>query len=287
MIETRSYASGKSGGTSLTGSPESTPTPTRPPNTAIPFAARIKRIDTNAPWQWLAKGWADLRRARFISVPFAFLFTLIGYGVTYSLHIADKYYLIWPFIAGFVLVAPVVAVGLYEISRKLENGDPISFAIALGAWRRAPGRIFGAGLALTFFLIIWVRTAALLYVINFPYQMLTLPNLLNQTFFSVDGLTFLAVGTLIGGIFAVFAFLLSAVSLPMMVGERADFLPALLTSIFAVSLNPRAMLLWACIIVVVTAVGLATAFVGLAVTLPLIGHATWHAYRDVVLPKED
>lgn len=252
----------------------------------LPFASRIRKIDTNEPWKWLALGWADLRRARFTSIIYAFVFVIAGHGLTIGLYFTDKYYLIWPFMAGFVLVAPVFAVGLYEISRKLELGERISFTTALGAWRVAPGRIFGAGLALTFFLIIWVRTAALLYVINFPYQMLTIPNLLNQTFFSLDGLTFLIVGTVIGGIFAVFAYLLSAVSLPMMLGERADFLPALFISFLAVTLNPRAMILWAIIIVVVTAVGMATAFIGLAITLPLIGHASWHAYRSVVLPKE-
>jgi len=251
----------------------------------IPFAARIRPIDTNAPWQWLASGWADLIRARFVSIPYALVFVLIGYAVTGGLYLAGMYYLIWPFVAGFLLVAPAFAVGFYEISRRLENDEPISIGAALGAWRIAPGRIFGAGLALTFFLIIWVRTAALLYVINFPHQMLTIPNLVNQTFFSLDGLTFFAVGTFIGGVFSVFAFLMTAVSLPMMVGERADFLPALLTSLFAVTRNPKAMVLWSVIIVTVTTIGLATAFIGLAITLPLIGHATWHAYRTVVLPE--
>ena len=263
--------------------------PTEPEATGskgVTFASRIRMIDTNAPWQWLALGWADLTRARFISIPYAFIFVVLGYTVTIGLYLTDLYYLIWPFIAGFILVAPIFTVGLYEVSRKLEVGEPISFTTAIGAWRCAPGRIFGAGLALMFFLIIWVRTAALLYVINFPYQMLNIPNLLNQTFFSFDGLAFLTVGTFIGALFAVFAFLMSAISLPMMIGERADFLPALLTSFFAVTLNPRAMMLWAAIIVIVTAVGMATAFIGLAITLPLIGHATWHAYRSLVLPKD-
>ncbi len=249
------------------------------------FAARIRKIDTNAPWQWLALGWADLRRARFISVFYALVFVVAGYVVTAGLYLTEHHYLIWPFMAGFVLIAPVFAVGFYEISRKLEAGESISLATAFGAWRCAPGRVFGAGLALTFFLILWIRTAALLYVLNFPYQMLNIPNLLNQTFFSPDGLVFLAVGTCFGAVFASFAYLMSAVSLPMMIGERAGFVPALITSFFSVTLNPRAMMLWAAIIVVVTAVGMATAFLGLAITLPLIGHATWHAYRSVVLPK--
>jgi uncharacterized membrane protein len=250
------------------------------------FASRVRKIDTNAPWQWLALGWADLIQARSISLPYALAFVVVGYAVTIGLYITEHYYLIWPLVAGFVLVAPVFAVGLYEISRRLEAGEPISFRTALGAWRCAPGRIFGAGLALTFFLIVWVRTAALLYVINFPYRMLDLSSLLNQSFFSSNGLSFLALGTVIGAMFAVFAFLMSVVSLPMMIGERADFLPALLTSFFSVTLNPKPMMLWAAIIVVVTAVGMATAFIGLVVTLPLIGHATWHAYRSVVLPKD-
>jgi len=250
------------------------------------FASRIRKIDTNAPWQWLALGWADLTRARSISIPYALVFIAVGYALTISLYITEHYYLIWPLVAGFVLVAPVFAVGLYEISRKLEAGEPISFATALRAWRCAPGRIFGAGLSLTFFLIVWVRTAALLYIINFPYQIPDLYNLLNQLVFSTNGLLFLILGTFIGGIFAVFVFLMSVVSLPMLIGERADFLPALLTSFFSVMLNPRPMMLWAAIIVVVTAVGMATAFIGLAVTLPLIGHATWHAYRSVVLPQD-
>jgi len=253
---------------------------------AASFASRIRKIDTNAPWQWLALGWADLIRARFISILYSLVFVAVGYAVTVGLYITEHYYLIWPLVAGFVLVAPVFAVGLYEISRKLEAGESISLTTALGAWRSAPGRIFGAGLALTFFLILWVRTAALLYVINFPHQMPDLSNLLTQSFFSTNGLSFLALGTVIGAIFAVFAFLMSVVSLPMMIGERADFLPALITSFLSVTLNPRPMMLWAAIIVVVTAVGMATAFIGLAVTLPLIGHATWHAYRSVVSPKD-
>lgn len=257
-----------------------------PPHTGLPFASRVRKIDTSEPWKWLVLGWTDLRRAKWISIPYALMFVVAGYGLTIGLYFTDKYYLIWPFMAGFVLVAPVFAVGLYEISRRLEAGEKVTLSSTIMAWRVAPGRIFGAGLALSFFLIVWVRTAALLYVINFPYQMLTLPNLLNQTFFSVDGLTFLAVGTVIGGIFAVFAYLLSAVSLPMMLGERADFLPSLVISFLAVTLNPRAMALWAAIIVVVTAVGMATALIGIAITLPLIGHASWHAYRAVVSPND-
>jgi uncharacterized membrane protein len=270
------------GGDILADEDDPPPRPYQGDGTAMPFARRINTLSTNEPWQWLAMGWADMRRLRGISLIYGLIFVVIGYGVTIGLYRLGYHYLIWPMSAGFVLVAPVFAVGIYELSRRLEEGEPATFMSALTAWRRAPGRILGSGLAMAFFLILWVRSAALIYVINFPHGMLTIDKLLHTTLFSIDGLTFLAVGTVIGAVFAVSAFLVSAVSLPMMLGERADFLPAILTSIFAVTKNPLPMAVWAGIIIVVTGVGMAAAMIGLAVTLPLIGHATWHAYKMLV-----
>ncbi len=261
-------------------------TPTQQAST-FPFANRINIISTDEPWQWLALGWADLKKARYVSVYYSLIFVVLGYMVTIGLYQMDYVHLIWPFLTGFVLVAPVFAVGVYELSHLLGEGEKPTLKSALIAWQRNPSRIFGAGLALTFFMIMWTRTAALIYVLNYPYEMLTIQSLLNQTFFSEQGLIFLCVGTVIGAIYAITAFFLSAVSLPMMVGERADFLPAILISIQAVSRNPKAMTLWAVIILGITILGMATAMIGLAVTLPLIGHATWHAYKSVIRPQED
>ena len=253
---------------------------------ALPFAHRINTLSTDEPWQWLALGWADLRHTRWVSVAYGLIFVALGYAVTIGLYQMGMYHLIWPFAAGFVLVAPVFAVGVYELSDRLQRGKPITLGAALMAWQRNPSRFFGAGLAMTFFLIMWTRTAALIYVLNFPYEMLSIQGLLNQTFFSLDGLVFFCVGTLIGAVFAIIAFLLSAISLPMMLGEQADFLPAVLVSIFAVMRNPKTMALWAVIVIGITVLGMATALIGLAVTLPLIGHATWHAYQATVRPDD-
>ena len=189
---------------------------------------------------------------RFISITYGLVFVVLGYAVTIGLYQFELYHLIWPFAAGFILIAPVFCVGTYELSRRLMTGEPITFMSALMAWKRAPGLIFGCGLAMTFFLTIWIRTAALLYVINFPYEMLSIQRLINQTCFTMDGLIFFTIGTLIVAFFAVTAFLLSAISLPLMIGEKSDFLPALLISMFVDTRNQRAMLLWAIIIVCVT-----------------------------------
>lgn len=256
-------------------------------NAMFPFAARIDRVSTTEPWRWLAAGWDDFRRSWKISVPYSVVFVFAGYAVSIGLYQLEAYHLIWPAITGFFLVAPAFAVAYYELSRRLQAGEPVSLAAALTAWRRNPSRTFGTGLALCFFLILWLRTAALIYALNYPYEMLTLQGVLNQTFFSEAGLTFLFTGTVVGAAFAVAAFLFSAVSLPMMMDERADFLPAVITSAMAVSRNPRAMTLWAAIIVVTTVAGMVPALIGLVITMPLIGHASWHAYRALVRPANE
>lgn len=254
------------------------------PGQPFPFIERVNAVSTAEPWRWLAAGWEDLRAARMKSVACSIPFVLAGYAVTFGLYQAGLHYLIWPALSGFFLLAPAFAVGYYEASRAREAGEMVRLGAMLGAWRRNASRVFGAGLTLCFFMILWLRSAALIYAINFPHGMISIQSILNQTFFSADGLAFLAIGTVVGAVFAVAAFLFSAVSLPMVLGERADLLPAIFISAAAVMLNRRAMILWAAIIVVTTAAGMATAFVGLIVTMPLLGHASWHAYRALVRP---
>lgn len=160
----------------------------------------------------------------------------------------------------------------------------MSWRAVVLAWRAHSRAVFGAGLALVFFMILWIRVAALIYAINFPYSGLSIEAMTVKTFFTPDGLTMLAVGSAIGGVLAVFAFLVSAVSLQTMIGHDTAFVTAIAISVLAVARNPGPMLVWAAIIVVVTWAGMAAALVGLAITLPLIGHASWHAFRGLVKP---
>jgi uncharacterized membrane protein len=134
--------------------------------------------------------------------------------------------------------------------------------------------------------VVWLRVAVLIYVIAFPYTPIALKDIVNAVFFSGEGYAFLAVGTAFGAVFASLVFMGSVVSLPMMLDRRASLLKGLVVSFVAVVRNIRAMALWAAVIVVVTGAGLLTAYVGLAVALPLIGHASWHAYRAVVRREE-
>ncbi|MBT6095015.1 MAG: DUF2189 domain-containing protein [Rhodospirillaceae bacterium] len=268
-----------------TGNTEATPAA---PTGALPFQDRINTITTQEPWGWLAAGWRDMRTAPGLSIGYGVLFVASAYAVTIGLYQLDLIYMIWPMAAGFLLIAPVFCVAFYEISRRLENGLELNFSALAKAWCGDAKCVLGAGLALVFFMIMWIRVAALIYAINFPYTGLSIEEMTVKTFFTTDGLTFLAVGSILGAVLAFLAFLVSAVSLQAMLAQNIGFLGGVIISVLAVTRNFAPMMLWAAIIVVVTAAGVAFAFIGLAITMPLIGHASWHAYRSVVRdPSED
>lgn len=260
------------------------PAPLPAPGGGLPFAGRINRIETQDPWLWLAAGWRDLIARPLYSVGYGCLFVALGYAVTLGLLQLDLAYMIWPMAAGFILIGPLLCTGFYEISRRLETGEALRWGAVLFAWRGHARAVFGAGLALVFFMILWIRVAALIYAINFPYTGLSIEEMTVKTFFTAEGATMLAVGTAIGAGLAFVAFLLSAVSLQTMIGHDTDFVPAMLISILAVMRNFWPMMIWAAIITATTAVGMAAALAGLALTLPLIGHASWHAFRALVKP---
>ncbi|QNT71025.1 DUF2189 domain-containing protein [Defluviicoccus vanus] len=259
------------------------PTPVIRPNT-LPYADRVIIVGSDAPFGWLAAGWRDFRRAGLVSFLYGLLIAATGLALTVGLYLADLAYLIAPLVAGFMLVGPALTVGLYAISRDLEAGRRASLGRALAAWRKNSGRFLGMGLLLVAFLIVWLRFAALIFAVSFPYKPPELSHLLTSLLFTVDGLTFLGIGTVVGAGMATIVFSVSVVSLPMLLDRDVDILQAIVTSVVCVMMNARVMAVWAALIVLFTAAGLLTAYVGLAVTLPLIGHASWHAYRALIRP---
>ncbi len=246
-----------------------------------PFANRINEISTDMPWRWLVAGWQDLKQCWPVSVPYAAIFVALGYLITGGVYQAGLSYLIWPLACGFVLIAPVFCLGFYALSRAVGRGEKPAWSYIVLGWRTNTMTLLGTGLGFLFFVIIWLRVAALIYVLFFPNAVPTIQSIANQTFFSAHGLIFLATGTLAGAVFAIVTFLFSAVSLQNMM-NGGGFVPSILMSMFSVSYNFLPMMIWAAIIVVTIAAGMAPAFLGLIVTLPLIGHASWHAYRDVI-----
>ncbi|MCS6930616.1 MAG: DUF2189 domain-containing protein [Acetobacteraceae bacterium] len=251
------------------------------PATAAPQS--IRQVPVDRPWAWLAAGWRDLLASPGVSLAYGAAFALMGWVLALLLFGLGLRWAVLPATAGFFLVAPILAAGLYETSRRRALGQSTTLAEALSAFNRNRWQFALMGAALLLIHLFWVRVAGLLFAVFFgldfsptleqlPWAMLRSPNLL----------PFLIVGTGIGFFLAVVAFAISAVSIPMLVERDVSAVEAIVASIRAVAANPRPMALWAALIVVFVGLGLVPFFLGLAVALPLIAHATWHAYKDLV-----
>jgi uncharacterized membrane protein len=246
------------------------------------LALPVRKVTVDQPWNWLSKGWADLRLAWPVSLTYGAAFVIVSLLLTFCLWITDLLYLVLPLAAGFMFLGPVVCVGLYEVSQRLERGEPATLQAAIMAWREHAGSIAVMGLVLMLFLLAWIRIAFLIFALFFGGRPASWEFLITTLFFTTDGIPFLIVGSLVGGVLAVVVFAISAVALPLLLDRDAGVLRAIVTSIAAVAKNWRVLIGWAALIVLFTAAGLVTFYIGLAVTLPLIGHASWHAYRDLV-----
>lgn len=247
----------------------------------------IRRITIDRPWSWLAAGWDDLRRAPGVGLGYGALFALAGLLLLVAIWTLAQFALILPLTGGFLLIAPILAVGLYETSRRLAGGEPVSMRLALTAWQRNLGQVALMGVVLLLLFIAWMRLAALIFMLFFSHQPPNPENFLIEVFLSVDSIPFLLVGTLVGAVLATLAFAISAVSVPMLLDRDVNVMLAIATSFEAVRRNPGPMAVWASLIVIFTAAGLLTFYLGLIFTLPLLGHATWHAYKDLVEPQEE
>jgi uncharacterized membrane protein len=257
---------------------------------AIPVfasAPRIAKVEVDRPWSWLTRGWEDLRASARVSIAYGALAVIASFMVVIGLRSLDLFYLILPFAAGFMMVGPLAAVGLYEVSRRRESGEPASLIAAVTAWRRHATQIGLMGVALLLLHLFWIRLALLIFALFFGQEPPAMENFVAEVFFAPKSLPFLVTGTVVGGVLAVVTFAITAVSIPMLLDRDVDLFTAIATSVAAVQHNVKAMALWAALIVFFTGIGLVTAFLGLAVTLPLIGHATWHAYRDLVLYEQE
>lgn len=244
--------------------------------------ADVRDITTEHPFCWLSAGWRDLRSAPAASIGYGVLFVIASYLVTFLMVFNQWFFLLLPLLGGFFLVAPALGSGLYEISRRLERGEQPTLVHALTAVRRNPFHITTMGAFLAVVLLAWIMVANLIFVGLAAGISPSFGNALGYLF-SPQNLPMLAVGTAVGVLFALAVFALSAISAPMLV-ERDDIdaLSAMQTSVAACLYNWRPMLLWAVLIALVIVAGFCTLFVGLAIGFPLIGHATWHAYRDLL-----
>jgi uncharacterized membrane protein len=244
---------------------------------------QIRRVPVDRPWVWLAAGWRDIVAAPGPSLAYGLVPVLAGWLVIFLMLWFDLPYLVLPLSAGFFFVGPFVAVGLYEISRRLEARHVVDGETTLLAWRRNPEQIALMGLLLLLFHLAWMRAAQLLFAV---FEWRTVPSwdrFTDLVWASSKSLPFLALGVGLGAVLAAVAFAIGAFSIPYLLDRRnSNMFEAIATSVAAVRLNVRPMLLWASLIVFLIVLGMVPGLLGLIVTLPLVAHATWHAYRDVI-----
>lgn len=243
--------------------------------------ALVREVGTEDVWKWLSAGWSDLKVNTTISASYAALFILSGLILSFGFYFMGWPYLILPGLTGFLLVGPAVGIGFYEISRRHAVGEKASLLTTVTAARHNRLGIFGFGVALAFVFQVWLRISFTVFALNFPGIMPEWDIILMRAL-SMEGVYFGISIALVGAVFATSIFFVGAFSMPLMMDRKSVLIPSLITSAYAVAHNRKAMFLWAAIIVFFIGIGLATAGIGLIITLPLIGHATWHAYKQVM-----
>ena len=251
-----------------------------------PQAARmnlpgIRSVSFDEPFHWLREGAADLLKAWPLSLFYGVVIALLGYALMQAAE--GEPHLAMALTSGFLFVAPVLALVFYCVSHRLEHHHRLPHLfVPLLSWRANPGSLGLFTVMLLFVLISWERISAILVAlflngsgIGGLSDLLSLGAVQQHTDFVLAYLAF-------GGVLALMMFSLSVVSLPMMMHRKVDFATALVTSFMATKLNFPVMLLWGVLIAVLVAIGMATNFIAMAVIFPWLGHASWHAYRELI-----
>lgn len=257
--------------------------PTEEQAASLPFPT-IRNVGVGAPFRWIAHGFSDLKACAVASLFYGFCFTGMGLLVTFVFSRAYQY--TSAVTTGFLLVAPFFAMGLYELSRRRQLGEPCALMPTLTVWRRNLGNIALFAGVLTVIFLIWARASLVVFAMFYTQELPSLSGFLKQVV-SFENLEFLLVYFGVGAIFALLVFAVSVVSIPLMLDRNQDAITSMLASIRALAENPLPLLVWAFLIVSLTIVGFLSFHLGLAVLMPVIGHATWHAYRDLVEPLPD
>lgn len=254
----------------------------RIPKTVPPLPPEVsfaRHLDRSAAFGWLKAGWQDMMTHSAASLAYGFLVFILSLLVVASLYTLSLDYILFPALAGFMVIGPTLAIGLYEKSRRIAAGEPVSLFSMIFVRPKSGAQILFIGVLLCLLMLLWMRAAVLLYALFFG--LLPFPGLdhVVEILLSPEGILLLIVGMLIGGLFAAFAFAISVLAVPMLLDERTDALTAMGLSMAIVWNNLPVMLTWGAIVLVSFLVCLLTGLLGLVIIFPLVGHATWHVYK--------
>ena len=243
----------------------------------------IRRIGRSDLVDALAAGLRDFQAYPAFGLFFGGVYALGGVVILACAFLWDLLYLVYPLAAGFVLIGPFVAVGLYEVSRLREQGQvPTPSGVFSAIWVQGGKEISWMAFVTIFLFIIWMYQVRLLIALFFGLHGMPAGGFPAVLFTTPEGLAFLAVGHVVGAVLATVTFSLTVVSFPLLLDREVDFITAMIASVRAVACNPVVMLGWALCVVLMLFTAALPAFLGLAVVLPVLGHTTWHLYRKLV-----
>ncbi|MCU7852947.1 MAG: DUF2189 domain-containing protein [Candidatus Thiodiazotropha sp. (ex Monitilora ramsayi)] len=242
----------------------------------------VNKIELTQPFEWLRRGWKDMREAGRYSFMYGVGIVLISGLLTVTLLATDSMFLLPFLVAGFFLIAPFLGIGLYQMSAHLERGEPLKNCSALEAWKSNHTQISMITAGFLIMMQLWIASNYVLFSLLYEGISPPLDNFFSNVFLSEKGRTFAIASVMVGFFFAWCAYMISVITVPILIDRKIDGFTAIRLSIKSVLRNMPAMMLWAFLIVLITGLGLITYYIGLIIALPLMGHASWHAYRSLV-----
>jgi len=257
----------------------------QPPESAcqVTFLPSINRIGFDAPMRWLGGGWRDLWRAPGPCLLQGAALAVVSAGFCYAIYATQAAFWVMALTFGFVFVAPILGMGLYEAGRLLEQGARPTLGQVLRVRGVVRQDLAYLGLLLLLIYFFWGRLAQIVYGMSTFQLHRDVPALIAFAIGTPEGHAMLATGSLIGGVVAFATFALTAVSAPMLLDPKGDFFAAVATSVRAVTANPGPMLLWAVLILLLLLASAASWFLLMTVIFPWLGLASWRAYREIVV----
>lgn len=241
-----------------------------------------RNLSTGMAFVWLGEGWHDLVTRPGLSLAYGAAVLLVSYAIIWFMRLLGWEQVLFPALAGFLVVGPIVAIGLYEKSRLLVRHDDVTLRRMIFVKAKSGGQILFIGALLCLLMMVWMRAAVIIYALFFGVRPFPgLDHIVLMLLTTPEGWAMLFVGTVVGALFASFSFAISIFAVPMLLDERVDALTAMGTSMTLVWNNLPAMIAWGIIVASLFALCLLTGLLGLVLVFPLLGHASWHVYRAV------
>lgn len=242
----------------------------------------LNHARTDMLWIALRKGWQDFKTAPLFGLFFASIYILCGLIMLYVTRMTGQVYWLVFAAIGFPLIGPFAAVGLYEVSRRLEEGRPLDWRGILGVVAYQRNRQLPSICAIVIMVFLfWFFIAHMIFALFLGLSTMTNISTSYEVYLTGNGLMMLAVGSAVGAALSALLFAITVISLPLLLDREVDFVTAMITSFKVVQDSPGTLFLWAVVIAAVTLLSLLPLFMGLFLTLPLFGHATWHLYRQI------